>query len=86
MLKTWHLKKSAEIIELISVFMANYKGQISNLLPHLGLMLLARMDGKSPVNYIQDENLKQIIRTVGMNWIRGADSNLNVFEAIKKQF
>jgi hypothetical protein len=49
-------------------------------------MLLARMDGKSPVNYIQDENLKQIIRTVGINWIKGVDSNLNVLEAIKKQF
>jgi hypothetical protein len=49
-------------------------------------MLLARMDGKSPVNYINDENLKQIIRTVGINWIKGVDSNLDVFDAIKKKF
>lgn len=86
MLKAWHLKRSGELLKLISVFLDHYQGQVNNLLPHLGLMLLARMDGKSPVNYIQDENLKQIIRTVGMNWIRGADSNLNVFDAIKKQF
>ncbi len=86
MLKAWHLNKPAEILELISVFMANYKGQVRNLLPHLGLMLLARMDGKSPVNYIQDESLKQVIRTTAINWIRGTDSGLNVFDAIKKQF
>jgi len=86
MLKAWHLKKPAEILELISVFMANYKGQVSNLLPHLGLMLLARMDGKSPVNYIQDDTLKQIIRTTAINWIKGGDSGLNVLDAIKKQF
>jgi hypothetical protein len=49
-------------------------------------MLLARMDGKSPVNYIQDDTLKQIIRTKAINWIRGGDSGLNVLDAIKKQF
>jgi hypothetical protein len=49
-------------------------------------MLLARMDGKSPVNYIQDDTLKQVIRTTAISWIRGADSGLNVFDAIKKQF
>ena len=86
MLKAWHLNKPAEILELIGVFMANYKGQAGNLRPHLGLMLLARMDGKSPVNYIQDESLKQIIRDTAINWIRGGDSDLNVLDAIKKQF
>ncbi|HQS51474.1 MAG: hypothetical protein B7X86_07700 [Sphingobacteriales bacterium 17-39-43] len=86
MLKTWHLKKPEQILKLISVFITNYKGQVSNLLPHLGLMLLARMDGKSPVNYIQDDTLKQVIRTTAISWIRGADSGLNVFDAIKKQF
>jgi len=86
MLKTWHLKKPHELLELISVFIANYKGQVSNLLPHLGLMLLARMDGKSPVNYIQDEKLKQIIRNTAINWIRGEDSEVDVLNAIKKQY
>jgi aminoglycoside phosphotransferase (APT) family kinase protein len=86
MLKAWHLNNLEQLLKLISIFFTDYKGKFDNLLPHLGLMLLARMDGKSPVNYIQDENLKQIIRTVGINWIKGVDSNLNVFEAIKKQF
>lgn len=86
MLKAWHLKKPDQILELISTFLDNYKGQVINLLPHLGLMLLARMDGKSPVNYIQDEKLKQIIRAKAIHWIRGADSGLNVLAAIKNQF
>jgi aminoglycoside phosphotransferase (APT) family kinase protein len=86
MLKAWHLNNPEQLLKLISIFFTDYKGKFDNLLPHLGLMLLARMDGKSPVNYIQDENLKQIIRTVGINWIKGVDSNLDVFEAIKKQF
>jgi aminoglycoside phosphotransferase (APT) family kinase protein len=86
MLKAWHLNNSEQLLKLISFFFADYKGKFDNLLPHLGLMLLARMDGKSPVNYINDENLKQIIRTVGINWIKGVDSNLDVFDAIKKQF
>lgn len=86
MLKAWHLKKPDKILELISVFLANYKGQVNHLLPHLGLMLLARMDGKSPVNYIQDKNLKQIIRDTAINWIKGKHLDLNVFETIKKQF
>jgi len=86
MLKSWHLKKPVEILKLMNEFITNYNRQVSNLLPHLGLMLLARMDGKSPVNYIQDEELKQIIRGAAINWIRGGDSGLNVFEAIKKQF
>ena len=85
-LKAWHLKKPDEMLELIGVFLANYKGQVNNLLPHLGLMLLARVDGKSPVNYIEDENLKQIIRDTAINWIKGKNQGLNVFEAIKKQF
>jgi len=86
MLKAWHLNKPAELLKLISGFITNYKGQVSNLLPHLGLMLLARMDGKSPVNYIQDEKLKQIIRDKAIKWIRGGDSGLHVLDAIKKQF
>lgn len=86
MLKAWHLKKPDEMLELIGVFLANYKGQVNNLLPHLGFMLLARVDGKSPVNYIEDENLKQIIRDTAINWIKGKNQGLNVFEAIKKQF
>ena len=86
MLKTWHLKRSTEIHQLIKVFLDNYTETVNNLLPHLGLMLLARMDGKSPVNYIKDDDLKQIIRNTAIYWIRGGDSDSNILSAIEKQF
>lgn len=86
MLKAWHLKKHEELLGLIRAFLDSYKGEVRNLLPHLGLMLLARMDGKSPVNYIQDESLKQIIRLVAINWITNASPDANVLEAIEQQF
>jgi len=71
---------------LIRAFLNSYKGEVLNLLPHLGLMLLARMDGKSPVNYIQDESLKQSIRMVAINWITNTSAEPNVLEAIEQQF
>jgi hypothetical protein len=86
MLKAWHLKKYEELLSLIKAFLDSYKGKVSNLLPHLGLMLLARMDGKSPVNYIQDESLKQSIRMVAIDWITNASADAKVLEAIEQQF
>jgi len=86
MLKAWHLKKYEEVLSLIKAFLDNYKGKVSNLLPHLGLMLLARMDGKSPVNYIQDEDLKQIIRMVAIGWIKNEVPDTHVMDAIEQQF
>lgn len=86
MLKAWHLKQPVEILQLIRVFLDNYTGTVNNLLSHLGLMLLARMDGKSPVNYIQDQDLKQIIRDTAINWIRGGDRDKNTLRAIEAQF
>ena len=86
MLKAWHLKKYEELLGLIRAFLDSYKGEVLNLLPHLGLMLLARMDGKSPVNYIQDESLKQSIRMVAINWITNTSAEPNVLEAIEQQF
>ena len=86
MLKAWHLKKYEELLSLIRAFLGSYKGKVNNLLPHLGLMLLARMDGKSPVNYIQDASLKQIIRMVAIDWITNASPDADVLEAIEQQF
>lgn len=74
MLKAWHLGEEGEIFNLISSFLDTYGNKVKNLIPHIGLMLLARMDGKSPVNYIQDPKLKDKIRAIGIDWIRnGAD-------------
>ena len=85
MLKAWHLKSANEVLQLIRVFLDNYSGTVDNLLAHLGLMLLARMDGKSPVNYIQDDKLKQNIRDTAIYWIKGGDQDKTTLSAIESQ-
>lgn len=83
MLKAWHLNKRDEIFELIISFLDSYNFKVNNLIPHLGLMLLARMDGKSPVNYIQDSKLKDQIRSVAIDWIRNGADKADVAEEIR---
>ncbi len=70
MLKGWHLNKQADALHLIHTFLTAYNLKIKNLIPHLGLMLLARMDGKSPVPYIKNEATKNIIRKVAISFIK----------------
>jgi aminoglycoside phosphotransferase (APT) family kinase protein len=86
MLKGWHLEKQIEIFELIETFLATYSKRLNNLIPHLGLMLLARMDGKSPVNYIKDENIKNTIRKVAINWIQEKAEYADTLQNIRKAF
>jgi thiamine kinase-like enzyme len=83
MLKAWYLNKTDEIFNLICSFLNSYGKGIKNLIPHLGLMLLARMDGKSPVNYIQDPKLKDKIRLIGMDWIRNGTEVEDLIEEIR---
>ena len=86
MLKGWYLKKQKEIIKLIEVFLATYERPINNLIPHLGLMLLARMDGKSPVNYIKEESMKNVIRKVAISWIQDKNKDNNTLQNIQNAF
>ena len=86
MLKGWYLKKHKEILKLTEVFLAVYGREVNNLMPHLGLMLLARMDGKSPVNYIREENMKNAIRKVAINWIQDKAGDANTLKNIQKAF
>lgn len=86
MLKAWHLKKYEEMLELIRSFLDHYTASVNNLLCHLGLMLLARMDGKSPVSYIQNDELKQVIRTRAIEWLNNEDPDADVWQAIRSQF
>ena len=65
MLKGWALDMKSEAAAMIDVFLAGYGGPCDGLLKHLGLMLLARIDGKSTVPYITDPWLKEMIRSVG---------------------
>ena len=69
MLKGWATRKEVEAVELIEAFLKAYDGDTEELLPHVGLMLLARLDGKSPVNYINDELARARIRSIGQSWI-----------------
>ncbi len=83
MLKAWHLHKVDEIFELITLFLDSYGLKVKNLIPHLGLMLLARMDGKSPINYIQDPKLKDQIRSIAIGWIRNWTEIADLAEEIR---
>jgi aminoglycoside phosphotransferase (APT) family kinase protein len=69
-LKGWHLNKRNEAQRLIETFLQAYNNTVENLTPHLGLMLLARMDGKSPVDYIKDATLKNKIRNEAIAMIK----------------
>jgi len=72
MLKGWHLKRREEAQQLIKIFLNAYNNNVENLTPHLGLMLLARMDGKSPADYIKDEVLKNVIRKEAIGMIKNS--------------
>lgn len=86
MLKGWYLKKHIRILGLIEVFLTEYGREVNNLIPHLGLMLLARMDGKSPISYITDENMKNRIRKVAINWIQNKAEETDTLKNIQKAF
>jgi thiamine kinase-like enzyme len=70
LLKGWHLKRKADALSLVAAFFQGYRSDPGNLLPHLGLMLLARVDGKSPVEYLIDSSVKQQIRETVLPWIK----------------
>jgi hypothetical protein len=86
MLKGWHLKRQREAVNLIEAILDTYNNAVENLIPHLGLMLLARMDGKSPVDYINDEELKNEIRSVGIEWIKGDRKEPYVLSSIRRVY
>lgn len=61
MLKGWFLGQEEDSHLLIRSFLEEYGLDVNNLIQHLGLMLLARIDGKSTVEYLQDFQLKEQI-------------------------
>ena len=70
MLKGWVLRREAEALALIQEFLRGYGQSVKGLIPHLGLMLLARLDGKSPMPYVRGDALRARIRAVTMDWIQ----------------
>jgi len=69
-LKGLHLGRESDAYALIDAFCTAYGEVPARLLSHLGLMLLARVDGKSPVSYIRNEQTKERIRSLGQTLIR----------------
>ena len=69
MLKGWVLRKEPEAASLIARFLEAYGLETDPLIPHLGLMLLARLDGKSTVDYVSDQMMKARIRSIAQTWI-----------------
>lgn len=51
-------------------------------LRHLGCLMLARVDGKSPVEYLREEGLKERVRRVARAVITGPVSTLSGVEAL----
>jgi 5-methylthioribose kinase len=68
MLKGWALGEQAAAFACMQAFLAGYGESKRDLLGHIGVMLLARVDGKSPVEYIPS-TLTAAIRRTGGDWI-----------------
>ncbi|WP_164821744.1 phosphotransferase family protein [Paenibacillus koleovorans] len=76
LLKGWALHKQADAFRLMHVFLQAYgyrHERESRLTGHTGALLLARIDGKSTVDYIKDPVLKERIRKQATDWIRHPD-------------
>jgi aminoglycoside phosphotransferase (APT) family kinase protein len=77
MLKGWASACYDEVLQMIHAFMSGYGSTPKNLQQHIGVMLLTRMDGKSPIDYITSEHTIEIIRQTGIHWItQPQDSDL----------
>ena len=90
LLKSFHLRPhAAGFAALAERFWTTLRGEMPPVhnfeactIEHLGALLLCRMDGKSPVEYIRDPDLKQQIREFARQIIlRPPASVLEVFAA-----
>jgi tRNA A-37 threonylcarbamoyl transferase component Bud32 len=66
-LKGWYSGHYEAFRKLIAAFQDGY-GSLDEepIIAHIGLLLLARLDGKSPVEYIQHDGLKNQIRQMAL--------------------
>ncbi|QTH40793.1 aminoglycoside phosphotransferase family protein [Cohnella sp. LGH] len=53
----------------IEALLSGYGAVPSGLMKHLGLMLLARIDGKSPVEYITNAAMMEHVSWLGKQWL-----------------
>ena len=89
MLKGWALDRSDDALASIRAYIDGYRtvppiascdGQL--LIRHLGLMLLARVDGKSTVDYVTSPDLAERIRSVARSWIATDRTEVDPYESI----
>ena len=71
-------QRATELLDLARVFYTWLEGLLppealkffeAATVRHLGCLMLARMDGKSPVEYITEERLKEVVRRVALRII-----------------
>lgn len=84
MLKGWVLHREAHALDVIKAFLQGYGQPVDGLIPHIGLLLLARLDGKSPMPYVQGDALRNRIRKTAMAWIQysGQDHPLDLIKDV----
>lgn len=76
LLKGWALQRQADALMLMERFLQAYgfrDDRDSRLVGHTGALLLARIAGKSPAEYIKDAGLKDRIKRWAAEWIRRPD-------------
>lgn len=79
LLKGWALQKQTEALKLMEQFLQAYdfrQETDTRLIGHTGALLLARMDGKSTVSYVKDQELKDHIRQNAIHWILQPDKEV----------
>jgi 5-methylthioribose kinase len=82
-LKGWGLNRKTDAYLLIQLFVEGYSLETNNFLPHMGLLLLARLDGISTVEYIQEERMKHQIRSIAIRWLQ-ISGDINALHEIAK--
>jgi len=84
--KFWEYKE--DYLGLIMSFWSAYLGAANfeseswherSFLPHLGCILLARMDGKSPIDYLPEENKRQRVKALASSLITREIPSMRVY-------
>lgn len=82
MLKGWFLSRGDDAATLMRAFLKGYGSALPGLIGHLGLMLLARVDGKSPAPYLTNEGLRARVRRIGASWLRHPAGSIGDLETV----
>lgn len=70
LLKGWGLDRRQDAWKMIDSFLEGYDLNNTGLAAHTGILLLSRLDGKSPVDYVRNEALRRTIRETAFEWIK----------------